>query len=61
MTAQPMIRRDSAERRRLENLLRGACYDAKREMPKVGSADFPTHWDLQHEYLNELLDELEVN
>ena len=59
MTA-PMIDRDFAKRRMLESDIRQAVHCAKREMPKVGTVEHPTPWDEMHEYVNELLDQLEA-
>ena len=56
MTAMigPTVRAD------LERRLRAVCFDAKREMPKVGTAEYPTEWDVAHSYLDELLSEWEA-
>jgi hypothetical protein len=59
MTA-PMIDRDFAKRRMLESDIRQAVHYAKREMPKVGTVEHPTPYDLQHRYINELLDQLDA-
>lgn len=34
------------------------CHQAKREFPKVGDAEHPTPWDIQHRWIDELLTEL---
>ena len=41
-------------------MLAATCHHAKRQMPKTGSEDRPTPWDLDHRRLDELLTEWEA-
>lgn len=52
--------RDDANLIRLQQVVKltQVCHQAKREFPKVGSAEHPTPWDCLHLYLDELLTEL---
>jgi hypothetical protein len=47
-------------REELAEFLRNQCQRAKREFPKVGSAEQPTAWDKRHATINDMLDDLEM-
>jgi hypothetical protein len=42
----------------IEDRLRWAVWRAKRRMPKVGDAEHPTPWDVEHREIDSLLDRL---
>ena len=52
-----MTAREDDSRGELALFLRDELFQAKRQIPKVGSADYPTKWDQHHAKLNELLDD----
>jgi hypothetical protein len=63
MTTLPVIDFE-AEMEHHRTLLRGdikiLCYKAKREMPRVGTARYPTPWDLLHKQIDAKLTELQA-
>jgi len=50
---------DDLTREQFAIMLTAVCFRAKREVPKCGSDECPTPWDLAHRRINELLTDLE--
>lgn len=50
---------DQSTRDELVEALGHMVHAAKREFPRVGSAEHPTAWDRRHAALDALLDDLE--
>lgn len=51
---------DHSTRPELLEALTHLTFRAKREIPVVGTVDFPTPWDRRHGALNDLLDQLDA-
>jgi hypothetical protein len=52
------IVRDDLSREQFAVMLGAVNFRAKREVPKVGSIEHPTPWDLIHKRLNDLLTDM---
>lgn len=60
MTDTTILRvRDDTPPEMLEVLITAECFRAKREVPRCGSEEHPTPWDLRHRRIDELLTDRE--